>query len=330
MRLKRAMKDMLAHIIVTCLPTRILTDKRYFPLWESKGYHITPVHFYEPIPDTRELKVDLWEKKSELIGVDLNEDTQLSLLQTFVSQFKEEYDRLPQNKTLIPYHFSFDNETFTLVDAEILYSMIRHFKPRRIIEIGSGATTCLSAQAIMENTKSDNKFECNLTAIEPYPNDTLKKGFPGFTQLIEDKVQNIPLSRFTELEANDILFIDSSHVLALGSDVQYEYLEILPRIKRGVIVHIHDIFFPFDYPMIWMSELWRFFNEQYLLQAFLAFNPCFEVLWSSSYMELKYPDKLESAFSKYKRNMYSYKGDITIPIVQGYSIPSSLWMRRVK
>jgi hypothetical protein len=307
-----------------------LTDKRYFPLWESKGYHITPVHFYEPIPDTRELNDNLWEKKSELIGVDLNEGMQLSLLQTFLSQFKEEYERFPQKHTSIPYHFSFENETFTLVDAEILYSMIRYFKPRKIIEIGSGATTCLSAQAILENTKHDVKFECNLTAIEPYPNDILKKGFPGFNQLIEDKVQNIPLSKFTELEANDILFIDSSHILALGSDVQYEYLEILPRIKRGVLVHIHDIFFPFDYPKIWMSELWRFFNEQYLLQAFLAFNSYFEVLWSSSYMELKYPDKLESAFSKYKRNMYSYKGDITIPIVQGYSIPSSLWMRRIK
>jgi hypothetical protein len=329
-RLKRSIKGMLARLILICLPARVLRDKKYFPLWESKGFHITPVHFYEPIPDTRELKDDLWEKKSELIGVDLNEGMQLSLLQTFSSHFKEEYEKFPKNQTSIPHHFSFENETFTLIDAEILYSMIRHFKPRRIIEIGSGATTCLSAQAIMENKKHDVNFECNLTAIEPYPNDTLKNGFPFFTQLIQDKVQNIPLSRFIELEASDILFIDSSHVLALGSDVQYEFLEILPRIKRGVIVHIHDIFFPFEYPKIWVSELWRFFNEQYLLQAFLAFNPCFEVLWCSSYMEFKYPDKLESAFSKYKRNMYSYKSDVTMPIVQGYSIPSSLWMRRVK
>jgi hypothetical protein len=104
------------------------------------------------------------------------------------------------------------------------------------------------------------------------------------------------------LEENDILFIDSSHVLKIGSDVQYEYLEILPRLNKGVIVHIHDIFLPAEYRKEWVLKDHIFWTEQYLLQAFLAFNDNFEILWAGSYMHLKHPDKLEVAFNSYRRN----------------------------
>ena len=116
-------------------------------------------------------------------------------------------------------------------------------------------------------------------------------------------------------ENHDILFIDSSHVLRIGGDVQYEYLEILPRLARGVIVHSHDIFLPAEYPRHWVLEEHKFWTEQYLLQAFLAFNDSFEVLWAGSYMHLKHPEKLEEAFSSYKRER---------------TLPGSFWMRKVK
>ena len=189
--------------------------------------------------------------------------------------------------------------------------MIRHFKPKKIIEIGSGYSTLLSAKAILKNEAEGDK--CYLKAIEPYPNEIIKKGFPGLGKLIIDEAQNIPLSEFKELKENDIIFIDSSHVLKLGSDVKYEYLEILPSLEKGVIAHVHDIFLPKEYPREWVFSKHRFWNEQYLLQAFLTFNTNFEILWASQYMHLKNPEKLEMAFNSYKREKTS---------------PGSFWIRK--
>lgn len=127
--------------------------------------------------------------------------------------------------------------------------------------------------------KEEDGNECELVAFEPYPNKVLKAGFPGLFKLIPSRIQDIALSKFTELKKNDFLFIDSTHTLKTGSDVQYEYLEILPRLNEGVIVHIHDIFLPAEYPKAWVLKDHRFWTEQYLLQAFLSFNSMFEILW---------------------------------------------------
>ncbi len=296
---------------------RQFSYRKLFPFWEKLGFHITPNHYYQPIPDTRTLKDDLWLKQSELVGIDINEEAQINLLSYFSSQFKEEYESFPRTKTSIPYQYYLLNDSFGPVDGEILYCMIRHFKPKRIIEIGSGNSTYLSAQAILKNKEEDNNYECELIAIDPYPNDILKAGFPGLSKLISKKVQDIPLSEFKKLTENDILFIDSTHVLTIGSDVQYEYLEILPRLNKGVIVHIHDIFLPAEYPKEWVLKEYRFWTEQYLLQAFLTFNDRFEVLWAGSYMHLKHPDKLKAAFSS-----YTYK--------RAKDWPVSFWIRRIK
>ena len=214
-----------------------------------------------------------------------------------------EFDEFPRDKTDIAkdYDYYLNNISFGSVSAEVLYSMIRHFKPRKIIEIGSGFSTLCSATAIRKNYKEDKNYSCDFLAIEPYPNELLRRGFPGFTKLIQKKVQEVPLSVFKDLNENDILFIDSSHVIKIGSDVQYEYLEIIPRLNKGVLIHIHDILLPSEYFRGWITRDQMFFNEQYLLQAFLAFNNNFEVLWSGSYMHLNHPDKLEQAFKSYNR-----------------------------
>ena len=227
------------------IPNKILRKfiKKTFPFWQMLGFHITPVHFYEPIPETRKLKDNLWQKHSQLIGININEKKQLELLSLFISKFKKEYETFPKNRTQVqaPYQYYINNGVFESVDGEILYCMIRYFKPRRIIEIGSGNSTYLSAQAILKN-KEENGVECELIAIEPHPNVVLERGFSGLSKLIKKEVQDLDLALFSKLKENDILFIDSSHVLKIGSDVQYEYLEILPRLNKGVIVHIHDIF----------------------------------------------------------------------------------------
>ncbi|MCD4676680.1 MAG: class I SAM-dependent methyltransferase, partial [Desulfobacula sp.] len=259
--------------------------KKSFPIWQKIGLHITSNHFYEPIPDTRTLKDELWSNDSELVGININEDCQINYLSEISSIFKEEYEAFlsDQNEIEIPSQYYVNNGGFESVDGEILYCMIRHFKPKRIIEISSGNSTYLSAQSILKN-KEENGPDCELIAIEPYPNAILKAGFPGLSKLIPAKIQDISLSEFSKLEENDILFIDSSHVLKIGSDVQCEYLEILPRLNKGVIVHIHDIFLPAEYKKDWVLKDYRFWTEQYLLQAFLAFNDSFEILWAGSYM----------------------------------------------
>lgn len=288
--------------------------KKTFLFQQRLGFHITYCHFYEPIPDTRTLKDDLQSKHFEVIGVNFNEENQLKLLSLFVSKYKAEYDSFPKNKTSTPHEYYINNGSFESVDGEILYCMIRLFKPKNIFEIGSGNSTYLSAQAILKN-KKDGNHECELIAFEPNPNDFLKVGFPGLSKLIPVKIEDVSISEFSKLQENDILFIDSSHVLKIGGDVQYEYLEILPRLSKGVIVHIHDIFLPAEYPKEWVLKDYRFWTEQYLLHAFLAFNDSFEILWAGSYMHLRHPDKLEAAISSYKRDE---------------RWPGSFWMRKIK
>jgi predicted O-methyltransferase YrrM len=202
---------------------------------------------------------------------------------------------------------------FGPVDAEILYSMIRHFKPKNIFEIGSGFTTFLMARAVLKNKNEGH--DCKLISHDPYSNEIIKQKFPGFSELKDRKVEEADLNEFLELEANDLLFIDSSHALRIGGDVWFEYLKILPRLKPGVIIHIHDIFLPAEYPREWVLKYFRFWNEQYLLQAFLTLNDSFEVLWAGHYVHSKFPEKLESAFNSYDRKKIG---------------PVSFWIRRVK
>jgi hypothetical protein len=271
---------------------------RTFPLWQMLGFHVTPNHFYQPIPDTRTLGTALWEKQSELAGVGLNVHGQLELLSGFETDFRSECSGLPREKTAARHQYYLGNPQFNFVDGYVWYCMIRRFMPRRIVEVGSGYSTCLAAQALMANGERGYPG-CELTAIEPYPNRTLVDGFPGLSRLIQKRVQDVPLSVFLELRENDVLFVDSSHVMKTGSDVQYIILEVLPSIRRGVIVHFHDVFWPLEYPKKWVLSMLRFWNEQYALQAFMAFNRDFEVLWASSFMQSRYPEKLRAAFGPY-------------------------------
>jgi hypothetical protein len=291
-----------------------LIVKKTFSLWEMIGLHVTPNHYYETIPDVSTLSNKLWQQHSKLIGIDMNEQAQINFLSECDLKYKEEFDKFSENKVTCPYQYFINNGYFEAIDGEILYCMIRHFKPTKMIEIGSGYSTYMSAQAIIKN-KIDYGHETELVAIEPYPNKVINNGFPGLSHLIRKKLQDVPLSDFTSLEENDILFIDSSHVLKIGSDVQYEYLDILPRLKKGVIVHIHDIFLPEEYPRDWIFNNHIFWNEQYLLQAFMAFNENFKVLWAGNYMCLKNTDQVKSTFNSYKENETK---------------PGSFWIMKVK
>jgi hypothetical protein len=283
-----------------------------FRLFQRLGVHVVLNHYYGPVPDTDRIPEAYWGP-SELVGWDLKECCQLALLEDFSARYKQEYDQFPEEKPPSGEGFYLSNGFFASVDAEVLYSMIRRFRPKIVLEIGSGNSTLVSAQALLKN-EAETGDRSELIATDPFPSDTLRKGFPGLTRLVKSPVQDLAISEFERLGENDILFIDSSHVLKPGSDVQHEYLEILPRLKRGVIVQIHDIFLPNGYPKDWIIEHHRFWNEQSLLQAFLAFNSAFEILWAGSYMSLNHPEKLQVAFSSYR---------------PGKTTPGSIWIRKV-
>jgi len=274
-------------VIPRCLNA---TFPELFRRWERRGFHVTPVHFYKPIPDTQSLPETLWTHPSDLAGVEMNETTQLELLREYIPKFRDEYEQLPTSSPGKDRGFYVNNTLFGGVDALVAYCMVRHFKPRTIIEVGSGFSSLVLGQAAERNKRA------GLICIEPFPREFLREGFPGLRSLIEKKVQDIELEFFSQLESDDILFIDSSHTVKIGSDVNYLFLEVLPRLRPGVIVHVHDIFLPFEYRRDWVLDELRFWSEQYLLQAFLAFNSEFEVLMANSYLNHYYQNDLRVAF----------------------------------
>ncbi len=293
----------LSRFISAVMPLCLKSTERreLFLNWERHGFHVTPVHFYEPIPDTQSLPETLWSQPSELVGIDMNDSMQLDLLRNHFSKFRGEYETIPAEPPpgqLWPFHGT---------DVLVAYCMVRHFQPRRIIEVGSGFSSLVLSQAAAKNKSSE------LTCIDPFPHELIRKSnsIPALRSLIETKVQDVDVEFFSQLESGDILFIDSSHTVKIGGDVNYLFLEILPRLKAGVIVHVHDIFFPFEYRRDWMLEEFRFWTEQYLLQAFLIFNPEFEVLVANSYLNHYHPRDLKAAFPNLRR-----------------WIGGSFWMRR--
>jgi Methyltransferase domain len=291
----------LSQFIATVVPrcTRSERFREIFSLWERRGFHVTPVHFYQPIPDTQSLPETLWNRPSELAGINMNDSVQLDLLRNHFLKFRGEYNNLPVEPP------PGQKRPFRGVDALVAYCMVRHFQPELVIEVGSGWSSLVLGQAVTENKSSA------LICIDPFLNDFVRQGFPGLQSSIEEKVQDIDLEFFSQLDSGDILFIDSSHTVKIGGDVNYLFLEVLPRLKPGVIVHVHDIFLPFEYRRDWVLDEFRFWTEQYLLQAFLAFNSEFEVLLANSYLNHYHQQHLKAAFT----SLSSWAG-------------GSFWMRR--
>jgi hypothetical protein len=252
-------------------------------------------HFYSPVIDAKELQRDaarVWSHAVELPGIDFNEVEQRRWLTEVLPQHLPDYDypdELPPNSDESAFYTK--NTQYSWLDARALFAFLRELRPRRMVEIGSGFSSLLAAD--VNRRFLDGRLD--LTCIEPYPRPFLRKGIPGISRLIEARVQDVALNTFTCLEAGDILFIDSSHVSKTGSDVNFIYFEILPRLCPGVVVHIHDIFFPHDYPQQWVLELGIHWNEQYLVRAMLTDSRGFSVLLGCAYVLERFPDLLRTA-----------------------------------
>jgi len=271
--------------------------RRHFNEWQRAGFNLLPNHYYVPVPDIASLGATI-ERESALLGIEILESAQLELLRDVCEPFRCEYAALPEEPTAEPHQFHFNNGTFEHADAELLYSLVRHRKPRRMIEVGSGYSTLLAAAACERNRVEDG-IECELEAVEPFPFPILEERLPGLTRLLKKPLEELDPRHFEKLEAGDILFLDSTHVLKTGSDVQILYLEVLPRLRPGVLVHVHDIFLPSEYPRDWLLKEHVFWNEQYVLQAFLSFNRSFRVVFAGQLMHQRHPKALAEVFPGY-------------------------------
>ena len=292
------------------------------------GISLTPNHFYWPVPDLAELEKRDWSIYPSPAGCKFDLKQQVEIAYELASSYGKEC-RFPEAPHEGTYHYN--NGYFEAVDAEMAYCIARHFKPARVVEIGTGYSTRVLAAALEKNRERD-QLEGQLISIDPYPERFSADGSKSHVVQIAKAIQDVDLEFFDSLESGDILFIDSSHVTATGSDVVCEFLQILPRLQPGVLVHVHDVFLPSDYPRdAVLNRLW-FWSEQYLLQAFLSFNHAFEVLWNSSAMQIYYPWVLEQCFPQWEhsyRKMPESKRRF-VPTMDGDRVwPSSFWMRRV-
>lgn len=242
-------------------------------------------HYYEPLFSTHHLTKPLSASRN-LPGIDWNSKGQLEFLEKLTFSKELENSHFSSSDDL---EFSFDNDSFLSGDAEYLYNIIRLKKPKRVVEIGSGNSTLMAIKAIRTNSEEAADYSCKHVCIEPYEMPWLEK--TGVC-VVRKKLEEIDLALFVELEENDILFIDSSHIIRPQGDVLFEYLELLPVLKKGVIVHIHDIFSPRDYLDAWVKDYVWFWNEQYLLEAFLTSNRDWKIIGALNYLHHDHYDAL--------------------------------------
>lgn len=243
---------------------------------------------YSPIPDLPPASAPVWNRKSDMPGIELDLDAQLDWLRRCLApslaEFMARFVHCSGNAPI-----DLRNGYYQLVDAALLFAMVRHFRPRRLLELGSGFSTLISAEACLANAREGQAVD--FVSVDPEPRTTSAARALGVTRLERQSAADIPLDTFLDLDANDILFVDTTHTVKLGSEVNYLILEALPRLKPGVIVHFHDIFLPFEYPRHWF-ERGTYLSEQYLLQAFLIDNDTYQVLFATHAVSRAYPDQL--------------------------------------
>jgi hypothetical protein len=258
------------------------------------GVIVLPVHYYAPVTSLRELEKTrgLWEHKSELPGIAVDIDGQIARLEGICVPYREEYAGNAEYKRAVGLGAG---PGYGFIEAQVLHAFVRAQKPRRVLEIGSGVSTLCIAQAAARN-EAEGPHACEITCVEPYPSEVLTR-MQGVT-LMSIPVQKVPLDVFAQLDRGDLLFIDSSHAVKVGGDVNYLVLEVLPRLKPGVIVHFHDIYLPYDYPR---DVLQTFYHgqETSLVRAYLIGNPSVRILFCLSQLHYERPEALAALFPEY-------------------------------
>lgn len=284
--------------------------KRHFKRWQKAGFTVLPNHYYSPVPDMNELTDAQLTARYPLHGVAIDEGEHRALLEAFKSVQAETTAFRSRNTPTTDGRW-YSGGAFGLLDAQVAYAMVRTQKPKRIIEIGTGFSTLAMAEACERNAAEGRPVE--FTTIDPYPSFAVALNPKGLTRNLTVPVESLPIEQFEALEPGDILFIDSTHIIRPGGDVEYEYFHILPRLKPGVWIHVHDIFFPLPYPPEWARDRHIFWNEQQLLNAFLAYNHAFRSKMALSAACYRWIDAVKDAF----------------PGTGDRPGPGSFWMQRI-
>lgn len=272
------------------------------------GYHLVPRHFYSPIPIIEELPSGLWAGPATWLGVDSRADTAMAFLGGALKPYLIEFDAPLEDSG--GGGFWLHNGGYESVDAETLYAMVRYLKPALVYELGSGGSSHVIHLAARANAGEDRPV--HHVIFDPFPYDVGTMGPVDGAEVHAVRTEDIDPERFRALQAGDILFVDTTHTVRTGGDVTHIILNVLPRLAVGVTVHFHDIFLPYEYPEDWVVDRRRAWAEQYLLQAFLAFNDVFEVVLPNYAVSRSAPDTLRGL----------------IPSFNDTVRPGGFWIRR--
>ena len=256
-------------------------------LMSRLGLQVVVKSFYSPIPDLESIPESTWERESDLAGIHFDLEQQLGYLDS-LAPYLDEFQP-PAQANGEPNAYFLENGSYGRVDADVLYATVRAAKPSRIVELGSGYTTLVAAEACLANEGEGARVD--YVAFDPYPG-VVQPGLPGLTELARVPAEALPPELFGELGENDLLIVDTTHTVKTGGDVNHVVLDVLPRLGGGVRVHFHDIFLPSEYPRKWIEDYGLYWAEQYLLQAFLSLNEEFEILCALSALARRRPDDL--------------------------------------
>jgi hypothetical protein len=302
--------------LVGAVPTSLL--KMFFKTFESRqelaeaaGFHVLPRRSDSPVMHPEEIDFAALAKPRSLPGVDLRVNSALDLLK-LLKPFAAELDAIPyEPSSSAPFWFTPEFLTsFPDYDTAVLYSMLRHLKPKRYVEVGCGYSSIVSNFALQRNQQDG--AACNAIYADPEPRLPMDKVLPA-ERLLLKRVQDVPLNVFTALQAGDVLFIDTSHVLKIQSDVEQEIVRILPSLAPGVWIHFHDVFTPYDYPEEWIRQpirLWA--NEQYALECLLSGGDRYQIEIPLHYL------------------VRDFKGPIREFYPRGRTRGQSIWLRKIQ
>jgi hypothetical protein len=275
------------------------------------GYDIVRADFNSPIPEIDRLAPSLWNDPPDMPGVDLRLEASLEFIRETLGSFIADYAP-PDDPPGTAHGYHRYNPMYPLVDGEILYAMVCHFRPSRIIELGAGFSTLVISDAVARLGRDG--IDVVRSVYDPFPSPSTQRASVSVSAV---RAEDVPLEVFATLGDGDMLIIDTTHTVKAGGDVNRLLLEVLPAIAPGVIVHIHDFFRPYEYPRRFMAENALYWQEQYLAQAFLACNDAFEVLAANYALGRQFPRELGAIVPGADR----YPGEAT---------GSALWLKRVR
>jgi hypothetical protein len=274
----------------------------------ANGFDLVPRSYYSPIVDPAEVPAEVWDRRAPMPGVELDTGAQIGWAEERLAGHIRDFSA---ERTGSPGEFFYENRNYEYGDAELAWAMVRALRPERIVELGSGFSTLVLARACLANERDGRP--ARLDVNDPYPSEaTHPDRIAGVTSFRPRRAQDLDPGELARLGAGDVLFVDTTHTVRVGGDVNHVVLELLPVLAPGVVVHFHDIWLPYEYHRALFEVLGMQWAEQYLLHAFLIGNRDWEVLFATHAVAVEHPDRFQAL----------------VPSYTGANYPSGFWMRR--